>query len=252
MPQTSRDSSPDFDRIQERIQHTDRDPTPDADANRHAEADFAHVGAAFDSDRRYSLSRPNSIVLSEIGEPARQHESQIAFRNRVLSEADDVMAGNRVSGRSPAPPIPTQHPLGSFLQLSDLPQIREQRGRGTRRRRRHNRGPGSHSSTSTSERRRRDSETLNDDDGFDDEDDDLGERGRSRTPTQHHTPYIPQSYTPSHHSLGTEEDHGEGQAPMSPNPWSPDQPYNADQRHRTEALANIDEHFPADQQSWAE
>lgn len=104
-------------------------------------------------------------------------------------------------------------------------------------------GSATHSSTSTVERDRPASDTSNDDgdeNGFDDSD----ERGRSTTPT----PYIPQSYTPSHHSQQTEEEHGEGQGPLSPNPWSTNFPYDAQHRERTKAIEVADEHFLADQQ----
>ncbi|KAL5451099.1 hypothetical protein PMIN07_002632 [Paraphaeosphaeria minitans] len=108
-------------------------------------------------------------------------------------------------------------------------------------------GPGSHSSTGTVERDRRASDTSNDD-GGQDVAKAPDERGRSTTPT----PYSPQSYTPSHHSQQTEEEHGEGRGPLSSNPWSANFPYNAQQRERTEAIDDVDIHFPVDQQPRAE
>lgn len=70
-------------------------------------------------------------------------------------------------------------------------------------------------------------------------------RDRSTTPT----PLLLRSTTPSHDSQQTEDEHGEGQGPLSPSPWSPDFPYDAERRERTDALERVEEHFPADQQS---
>lgn len=104
-------------------------------------------------------------------------------------------------------------------------------------------GPGSQSSVGTPKRQRHISDTSDDDD-----EDGADERARSTTPT----PYIPQSNTPSHHSLGTEEDHGEGQGPLSPNPWSSSFRYDPDRPDRNEVIAVVDGHFPVGRQPVAE
>ncbi|KAL5395479.1 hypothetical protein PMIN06_004200 [Paraphaeosphaeria minitans] len=245
MSPESRDSEFDLERFQARTQHTGRDPSPDGSANERAATDLAALGAAF-WGRRESDSRPDSLDLSE-GEEIARDGVQMMERAELLSDADAAVAGDAVLRPSPATPTPTQPNYGSYIQPSDMIQVREIRGRRNRRARRPRRGPGSHSSTGTVERDRRASDTSNDD-GGQDVAKAPDERGRSTTPT----PYSPQSYTPSHHSQQTEEEHGEGRGPLSSNPWSANFPYNAQQRERTEAIDDVDIHFPVDQQPRAE
>ncbi|KAL5379052.1 hypothetical protein DPSP01_008687 [Paraphaeosphaeria sporulosa] len=245
MSPKSQDSEFDLERFQARTQHTVRDPSPDGSANEHAETDLAALGAAF-WGRRESDSRPDSLDLSE-GEEIARDGVRMTERAELLSDADAVVAGDAVLRRSPATPTPTQTKHGAYIQPSDMIQVREIRGRRARRARKSRRDPGSRSSAGTVERDRRTSDTSNDD-GGQDVADDADQRGRSATPT----PYFPQSYTPSHHSQQTEEEHGEGRGPLSPNPWSSNFLYNAQQRERTEAIEDVDVHFPADQQPRAE
>ncbi|KAJ4344498.1 uncharacterized protein N0V89_012241 [Didymosphaeria variabile] len=268
----SLDSAFDMDKFQSRTQHIARDPSPDAQANGRAETDFAAVGAAF-WYRRESEPRPRSLDLSE-GEDIAQDPLQMTKRAELFSDADAVVAGNTVPSRSPATPTPTQPHRGSYIQLSDLAQVRKIRDRKGQTIRRRNQdttihglsrcsveyrliansltelGPGSQSSIGTPDRRRRTSDTSNDDGAGDEAhgDDELDGRGRSATPM----PYFPQSYTPSHHSQQTQEEHREGQGPLSPNPWSSNFLYNLDQQERTKALEGADAHFPVNKQPRAE
>ncbi|KAF2441267.1 hypothetical protein P171DRAFT_434943 [Karstenula rhodostoma CBS 690.94] len=244
MSSKSQDSVFNLDTFHARTQHTVRDPSPDVPANKRAETDFVALGAAF-WDRREFDSRPNSLDLSE-GEETPRDVVQMTERAELFSDADAVVAGDTLLRRSPATPTPTQPNYGPYIQPSDIAQVRERRDRKTGRGRRPHRGPGSHSSTGMAERDRRASDTS-DDDG-EDETDDLDDRGRSTTPT----PYFSQSHTPSHHSQQTEEEHGEGRVPLSPDPWSSNFPYNAQQRERAEAIEGADTHFPAGQQPRAE
>lgn len=239
MSRTSQDSLLDLDRLQERTRHTAREPSPHEQANERAETVIVAVGAVF-GDERESLPRPNSLDLSE-GEDAARDPSQVAWRNRVLADADDAVSGRKSPSRSPGTPKPTPPHVGTYIQPSDISQVLENRERKVLWvRTYYNREAGSQSSIGTSKRKRRASDTSNDEeDGFD-------ERGRSITPTPYH--FHPQSHTPSHHSQETEEEHGEGQGPLSPNPWSSSFPYNAEQRQRTEAIAGVEQHFPVRQQ----
>ena len=138
MSRVSQDSTSDFERLRERIRHTDREPSPDVqvNGNGHADTDVKGVGAAF-WDRRESLDRPRSIDISE-GEALSRRPSQIRWHNEVFSAADAVSSGNDASSM---PPIsPTSRQFGSYIQPSDLVQIQELRGRTLRRRRRYDRG----------------------------------------------------------------------------------------------------------------
>jgi hypothetical protein len=124
MSRRSQDSDLDPDRIQARTQYTERYSSPDAPANRRAENDFVAVGAAF-WDRRESDSRPKSLDLSEGEEPA-HNASRTTRQAELFSEADAVVAGHTMPRRSLATtPTPTHPHYGSYIQPSDMAQVRE-------------------------------------------------------------------------------------------------------------------------------
>lgn len=135
MSSRSQDSAFDIDTFRARTQNVIRDSSPAPHARRRTETDFAAVGALF--DRRASEPRPRSLDLSE-GEETARNSQQLAFRAELLSNADAVVAGGRIPSRSPSTPTPTRRHLTSYIQPSDMIQVRRDRMRS--RRRRHHRG----------------------------------------------------------------------------------------------------------------
>lgn len=120
-------------------ERTTREPPTQSDAHaKPAETDFVAVGALF-GDRRGSDPRPNLLELSE-GEENFGYPLQKTRRDELFFDVDAVVSGNAVPSRSPATPTPTQPHFGSYIQPSDMPQLREQRKRKRRRGRKHNRG----------------------------------------------------------------------------------------------------------------
>lgn len=134
----SLDSGFDLDRFQARIQHTDREPSPDARAGGRADTDFAAVGATF-WDQIESYPRHNSLDLSE-GEEIAQDPLHAAMQAGLMSDIDSVLAGNRLPSRSPSTPTPTQPHRNPYTQPPDIAHIRGQRGQHPRRAHRRHRG----------------------------------------------------------------------------------------------------------------
>lgn len=69
------------------------------------------------------------------------------------------------------------------------------------------------------------------------EDNEDGTRGRSTTPRGYFSP----SHTPSQGTAETEEEHGEGREPLSPNPYSSYYTYNPSPSR--EAIDNFEQSF---------
>ncbi|KAF1953897.1 hypothetical protein CC80DRAFT_132473 [Byssothecium circinans] len=209
MASPSDDSQPDYDRINERVQHSYREPTPNVQPSERTDADFEAVGAQF-GDRRASY--PRDLDISD-------HESN-GSQPRSYGEAEPSMAASASAGNGPplvsSPTTPARANVGPWIQAADYHRERQRSARRNRHRRRGRSGPHSQSSEENPEHP--DSNTTI---GYSVEQDEGNDRGRT-TPTPNFSP----SRTPSHRSFEPEEGGYPLVEPESPHPFSAVHRYN--------------------------